>query len=321
MMLIIEYLNVLTRGRWSRWLSRKGIVQNLMAALLGVIPGCLGAFTSVALYSHGIFSFGSVVTAMIASSGDEAFVMLALIPRTAVALSAILLAIGVAAGYGVDVAARRMKLSYPRCEALTIHEEEQIPWFSARQARAQWKDCSAARGILSTTLVLFAGAVAAGQIGPPQWDWVRVSLVGVSSAALFVVSTVPEHFLEEHLWRHVARKHVPRVFLWTLAALALCGPITRWLNLSGGAQQSRWLLLLFACLVGLIPESGPHLIFVTLYANHALPFGVLLASCIVQDGHGMLPMLAHSRKAFAAVKAVNFALGMAAGAISMALGF
>ena len=319
MMLLIEYFNVLTSGQWGRWLARNGILQNVVAALLGVIPGCLGAFTAVALYSHGILSFGSVVAAMIATSGDETFVMLALIPRTAVALAAILAVIAVAAGFAVDFAARRMKLSYPRCEALVIHDEERIPWFSPGVVVAQWRDCSAVRGILATTLALFAAAVAAGQIGPPRWDWIRISLIAVAAAALFVVSTVPEHFLEEHLWRHVARKHVPRVFLWTLAALALSGPIAQMLQLSGAAQQSHWLLLLFACVIGLIPESGPHLIFVTLYATHALPFGVLLASSIVQDGHGMLPMLAHSRKAFFAVKAVNFVVGLAAGAIALGL--
>lgn len=321
MMLLIEYFNVLTSGQWARWLSHRGFVQILVAALLGTIPGCLGAFTAVALYSHGILSFGAVVAAMIATSGDEAFVMLALIPRTALVLAAILFSIAVLAGSGVDFAVRRMKLSSPRCEALVIHEEERIPWFSARQTLAQWKDCSAVRGILSTVLVLFAIAVAAGQIGPPRWNWVRISLVAVSCAAIFVTGTVPEHFLEEHLWRHVARKHVPRVFFWTLAALALSGPIAQFLKLSGAAQQSDWLMLLFACVIGLIPESGPHLIFVTLYVNHSLPFGVLLASCIVQDGHGMLPMLAHSRKAFAAVKTVNFAFGLMAGAIAMGLGF
>jgi len=170
-------------------------------------------------------------------------------------------------------------------------------------------------------LLLFAGAIAAGQIGPPAWNWIRVSLLTVSAASLFVVVTVPDHFLDEHLWRHVARKHVPRIFLWTLAALAASGPIERLLKVGGGAAGSKWLLLLMACAIGLIPESGPHLIFVTLYAQHAIPFGVLLGSSIVQDGHGMLPMLAHSRRAFFAVKAVNFILGLGTGAASMSLGY
>ncbi len=321
MMLLIEYLNVLTSGHWGLWLRRGRFAQYLVAALLGAIPGCLGAFTAVALYSHGVISFGSVVATMIAASGDEAFVMLALIPKTAVVLAAIMFVLAVFAGFAIDLIAEKRVITWPRCEALVIHEAERIPWFTPTEVLTQWRDCSAARGILSTALALFAAAIATGQFGPPSWNWIRVSLIAVSTAALFVVATVPDHFLEEHLWRHVARKHVPRVFLWTLAALVLSGPIEQYFRLNGSAHQSNWLLLLMACCIGLIPESGPHLIFVTLYAQGALPFGVLLASSIVQDGHGMLPMLAHSRRAFIAVKAVNFILGLTAGAVAMGLGF
>jgi hypothetical protein len=71
----------------------------------------------------------------------------------------------------------------------------------------------------------------------------------------------------------------------------------------------------------LIPESGPHLIFVTLFAQGVVPFSVLLASSVVQDGHGMLPMLAHSRREFVEIKAINLTVGLLAGAVIMALGF
>jgi hypothetical protein len=45
-----------------------------------------------------------------------------------------------------------------------------------------------------------------------------------------------------------------------------------------------------------------------------------VASSIVQDGHGTLPLLAHSRSAFFKVKAINLAVGLAVGAAMMALG-
>jgi hypothetical protein len=321
MMLLIEYLNVLTSGQWSRRLARVRSGQYLLAAALGAMPGCLGAFTVVTLYSHGIVSFGSVVAAMLATSGDEAFVMLALIPKTALVLIAILFVLAVLAGFAADLIAEKSAFSWPRCTALVVHPEETLPRFSLPGIRTQWRDCSAARGLLTTMLVLFAFATAFGLIGPPAWDWVRVSLISVSAASLLIVITVPDHFLQEHLWKHVARKHAPRVFMWTLGALALSGPIEHLFRLSGSPHSSSWLLLLMACLIGLIPESGPHLIFVTLYAQHAAPFGVLLASSIVQDGHGMLPMLAHSRRAFIAVKAANFLLGLAAGGVAISLGF
>ncbi|MCK4348834.1 MAG: hypothetical protein KAW47_09485, partial [Thermoplasmatales archaeon] len=51
-----------------------------------------------------------------------------------------------------------------------------------------------------------------------------------------------------------------------------------------------WVLLI-ASLIAIIPEFGPHLVFVTMFAKGLIPFSVLLASSIVQDGHGMLPLL------------------------------
>lgn len=320
MMLLIEYLHVVSRGKWSGWLARGRLGQYALVSLLGATPGCLGAFTVVSMYSHGVVSLGAVVAAMLATSGDEAFVMFALIPRTALLMTAALFVLAVLAGAAVDALASRRGAAHVPCPSLIVHEGEQPLRFSASRTLAQWKDCSAARGILTVGLVLFAIAVAAGRIGPPEWNWVRVSLLAVSAASLFVVTTVPDHFLEEHLWRHVARKHAPRIFLWTFGALAASGPIARYLNVDGGTAGNQWLLLLLACVVGLIPESGPHLIFVTLYAQNAAPFSVLLASSIVQDGHGMLPLLAHSRRAFLAVKGINFLAGLAAGGAVMALG-
>ena len=79
------------------------------------------------------------------------------------------------------------------------------------------------------------------------------------------------------------------------------------------------LVLVIAILVGIIPESGPHLIFVTLFAQGSLPFAILLANSIVQDGHGTLPLLAVSRRAFLWLKLVNIAFGFLAGSIGLFL--
>ena len=76
-----------------------------------------------------------------------------------------------------------------------------------------------------------------------------------------------------------------------------------------------------AGLVSIIPESGPHLIFVTMYANKLLPFSILFTSSLIQDGHGTLPLLASSRRDFIIVKLFNFAIGMAAGLIMLNLGY
>jgi hypothetical protein len=46
-----------------------------------------------------------------------------------------------------------------------------------------------------------------------------------------------------------------------------------------------------------------------------------MASSIVQDGHGMLPMLAHSRRDFVTVKLINVAAGTLVGAAMLLAGF
>lgn len=318
MMLLVEYANVYSRGRWTRRLAASGRMQYLLAAFLGVTPGCLGAFGVVALYSHGVVSFGAVTAAMIATSGDESFVLLALSPPTAFVLMALLFLLAVLTGWFTDWLSRRRAVAWPACASLVIHPADAPPALSWTAFRAQWADCSAVRGLLSAALAAFIAAAAAGRIGPPAWDWVRATLLAVSTLALAAVATAPDHFLEEHLWRHVVRKHVLRIFLWTTGVLLLVEPAERLFHADAGAG-SPWLLLVLACAVGLIPESGPHLIFVTLYLRGTIPFGVLLASSIVQDGHGMLPLLAHSRRAFLAIKAVNFLLGLLAGAAAILL--
>ena len=322
MMLVIEYVNVLTRGAWEERLRGRRWLQYVLAVALGVSPGCLGAFAVVAMYSHGSVGLGAVVAAMIATSGDESFVMLAMIPKQSLLLFGLLGITAFVAGALTDlVVGKHAKWASTICGDLELHDDEVCQCFPRGAILDQWKECSPARGILSVALALFLVALVAGEVGPSTWNWIRSTLLVASGAALFIVVTVPDHFLEEHLWRHVALTHAPRVFLWTLGALIAMHFLVERMHLENALWEGKWLVLLVACLVGLVPESGPHLIFLTLYAQGSVPFSVLLASSIVQDGHGMLPMLAHSRRGFLLIKGINLLVGLAAGATAMLLGY
>ena len=322
MMLVIEYVNVLTRGAWEERLRGRKWLQYVVAVMLGVSPCCLGAFAVVAMYSHGTLGLGAVVAAMIATSGDESFVMLAMIPKQSLLLFALLGVTAFVAGALTDVlAGKYAKVQFAICDDLELHDDAMCQCFPRGAILHQWRECSPARGILCGTLALFVVALVAGWIGPSAWNWVRSTLLLASGVALFIVATVPEHFLEEHLWRHVALTHVPRTFLWTFGALLTMHFLLEQMHLESALREGKWLVLLVACLVGLVPESGPHLIFLTLYAKGSVPFSVLLASSIVQDGHGMLPMLAHSRRGFLFIKTVNLTVGVTVGAIAMILGY
>ena len=70
MMIMIEYVNVASAGKWLERLRTSGFRQVVLGALLGLIPGCVGGFAAVSLYTHGVITFGALVAAMISSSGD-----------------------------------------------------------------------------------------------------------------------------------------------------------------------------------------------------------------------------------------------------------
>ena len=322
MMLVIEYLNVLTQGVWQQGLSGNRWRQYLLAAILGATPGCMGAFAVVALYSHRVVSLGAVVAAMIATSGDESFVMLTMIPGTAGFIFLLLLLVGVIAGVLTDTLFGKKVVNHSEeYHRLEIHEEEACECFPRGEIVKQWKNCSLARGVLSIALILFFFGLLAGNLGPPTWSWVRITFLLISAVGLFIVATVPDHFLETHLWEHVAKAHVPRVFLWTLGALLLMNLMVDHFHLTDWMQNNQLLMLLAACVVGLVPESGPHLVFLTLYTQGAVPFSVLLASSVVQDGHGMLPLLADSRSDFFRIKAINLIVGLILGLTGYFIGW
>lgn len=90
------------------------------------------------------------------------------------------------------------------------------------------------------------------------------------------------------------------------------------LSILGEAVQ---VMLVLAGLVGLIPESGPHLLFVTMFANGLVPFSVLLTSSVVQDGHGSLPLRSYSVADTVWIKALNLVFGFSCGLALYAFGY
>ena len=100
-------------------------------------------------------------------------------------------------------------------------------------------------------------------------------------------------------------KHLPGIFGWTFGIMLAFGLLGHYFDLETWVGNNPVVMVLLATAVGFIPESGPHIAFVTLFANGVIPFPVLLANSISQDGHASLPLLAESRKAFFLAKAVK----------------
>ncbi len=306
MMLAIEYFNVQTHGLWQNNISQNKWKQYLLAAVLGAIPGCLGAYTAVALFSHRLISFGAIVTAMIATSGDEAFVMFAMFPDKATILTIIIFAVGIIAGFVVDKF-NLFKNIYDELpeNAFHLHEKDACNCFDKNQFFQNLLKPSWQRIILFLVIALLLVAVLTGILAGEEKNWIRGTIILVVSFSLFVVLSVPEHFIKKHIWEHIVKVHTLRIFLWTFGTLLLIHFLMNYIDVNSLIANNMFVVLIVAVLVGIIPESGPHLIFVTLFAQGSIPFSILLASSISQDGHGMLPLLAESKKGFIAVKIIN----------------
>ena len=125
------------------------------------------------------------------------------------------------------------------------------------------------------------------------------------------------HFFTDHLWKHVIKRHLPSIFAWTFGVLLAVGLLSAYVDIEAWIKGNTGIMILIAVLVGLIPQSGPHIVFVTMFANGLLPFSVLLANTISQDGHACLPLIAENKRSFAYAKLLKSVLAIVAGFIAM----
>ena len=364
MMMMIESLNIESKGLFFKGLKKTKIGQVVIAALLGSVPGCMGGFATVSLYTHRMFSFGALVAMMIASSGDEAFVMLAMIPEQALILFIILFIIAIVVGIVTDLihdkahAKECDKHDHEDCGVETdcvgyeVHAQEDHD----KKRHFGWK-----RITMLVGLALFIAALGTGRLGHDHAahadhdhiheceqiatgealamtckehhaheghnhaheinlldeGWMNVLFAGLSVVMLIVLIFASDHFVEGHLWDHIIKKHLPTIFAWTFGVLLVLGIALQYIEIDNWISDNTALMILLATLIGIIPESGPHMIFVTLFAAGVVPFPVLLASSISQDGHASIPLLAESKKSFAMAKLFNCVVALAAGYAAM----
>ncbi len=345
MMMIIESFNVESEGRLFRGLRRSRFAQVVLSALLGAVPGCVGGFAVVSMYTHRMLGFGALLAMMIATVGDESFMMLAMFPAKAAALSAGLFVLAVVVGLLVDSFSPKplptrledsFELHSDECGHHHGHDrEDEDHRHSGRHSGGHHsgrhlvrhhpgRHLGRHRVFMALGVALFVGILLAGlleeepevtagsdalSVFNEEWIfWIFGALSLVVLAALVFAS---DHFVEEHLWSHIVKRHLPTTFAWTFGVLLAIGVLFHFVDLSSWVNDNTPLMILLAVLVGLVPQSGPHLVFVTLFASGVIPFPVLLANSIVQDGHASLPLLADSKSSFVKAKAIKVVLALA----------
>ena len=360
MMMMIESFNLESHSRFFNRVKGSSFRQVLLAALLGSIPGCIGGFATVSLYSRRLLSFGALTAMMIASAGDEAFVMLAMMPDKALWIFALLFVIAVFSGIAIDwiMKSRNIVDCHPErsegagsepCKEVTDSSlplrmtapqikmtPQQIGQTAGGKEDAmaekdgqdtERRSLTWQRLVLTGAIALFAIALAAGWMehdhAVPETGQIHLNLLSewwmnLIFAILCIVMVVimcfrSDSFIKETLWHHVLQKHLPNIFAWTFGVLLAIGLLSEYIDLNTWVSDNPALMILLAVAIGIIPESGPHLIFVTLYASGLVPLPVLLASSISQDGHSSLPLLAEDKKSFAYAKLLNCLIALIVG--------
>jgi len=257
LMILIDWIEINFRDKIRKYLTAKPSNQIVGSSLLGAIPGCIDAFFIVSLYSHGLVGFGALIAVMLSTAGDEAFIMLAMIPETALLIFLICFVLGILGGFLAEKIVKKIKLKRAKPCPIEIHPGEE---------------------------------------------------------------NGSRHFLIEHVYKHVIKKHVPKLFLWIFFTLLIIEILMQNFDLSAMLPENMLLVLILSALIGIIPESGPHLIFLIMFAEGLIPFSVLLTSSLVQDGHGLLPLLSYSLRDTALVKLFNVAFGLSVGIILFLVG-
>ncbi len=281
MMTLIEIFNVCTKGKLFGGLEKYRYGQIPIAAALGLIPGCLGGFAGVSLYSHRIIGFGALTAMLIATTGDETFVMLAKFPGTTLLIMVGLFILGTTVGCIAELASSMRQKNGHR---VSIGSDRHL------DDSYEIHECDCEHGA--------TGHDAHSRTHHDEEEMWHHKIA---------------HFLREHIWKHVIKRHLPTIFAWTFGVLAVFGIASLYIDLDSWISGNIWLMILLATAVGLIPESGPHLVFVSMFAAGILPFPILLANCISQDGHACLPLLAENKKSWLVVKGIKTALALAAG--------
>jgi len=230
-MTIIDFLEIRYKEKINEILTGRPLNQYVLASLLGAVPGCIDAFLIVSLYLHGVVGFGALVAVMLSTAGDEAFVMLAMVPEAAYKIFALLIPLGILGGYLADRVIEHLHIER-REVSIEIEDHTNI-----------------------------------------------------------------RNYFKEHVYKHIIKQHIPRLFAWIFLTITIIELLMQRFDLASIiSNMSTTSLILFAALIGIIPESGPHMVFLILYSKGLIPFSVLLVSTLSQDGHGLLPLLSHSVK-------------------------
>ncbi|MEW6243546.1 MAG: putative manganese transporter [Bacillota bacterium] len=285
-LLAFGWVEQITAGHIAAFLSRKRSLQPLLGALLGVMPGCGGAILVVPLFARGMVSYGGLVATLVATMGDASWVIIARAPWVAFKIHALCFVTAVAYGYLIDLSGLRFRGT-----------------LAGQPRRSNGMKPNGKTPLLLLWWCLLILTALLGLTG--------VRAVALAGTVLSLVITVAwKKFLrDDTLWDHEA---VPKdlssllhfvardtafVVAWAFTAYALfdLSFMLAGLDLEALVAHAGWFSVVAAAAVGLIPGCGPQIVITGLFTRGVIPFSVLAANAISQDGDALFPLIACDR--------------------------
>ena len=183
----------------------------------------------------------------------------------------------------------------------------------------------------STVAALFAALFVLGIVAGYLADWyAKLTKLKFCERCLIekhpqIIEAAPKvhfwrHFWKEHILHHIVKKHMLNIILWLFASLLVVKVLENAFDIKTIVAHNKVIVLLSAAVIGILPISGPNVMFITMFSQGILPFSVILTNSIVQDGHGLLPIIGFSVEDAVKIKVFNILFGLAVGFILMAFG-
>lgn len=306
----------------NRLSERAPIVQIVIAAILGALPGCGGAIIVVSQYAAGQVGFAALVTVLVATMGDAAFLLLAKAPTVGLMVVFIGVVVGILSGLAVNAIHSPNFLRRPPQHKNTADACKKTP--PIRYSAAMFWIILLLVVFPLTLLSAFQVTIEPLNVGQYKVDITLV--LGVLGALLCMVmwamlplqntyrSLVAEDDValscdtDEPNLPHVAKASpmVAKVvhdtnFIMVWVSMAfLCFELFvhyTGIDISGFFDSAAWLAPLIGVAVGFLPGCGPQIIVASLYLQGVAPLSTLLGNAISNDGDALFPAIALAPKA------------------------
>lgn len=295
------------------------IYQITVAAILGALPGCGGAIIVVSQYAAGRVGFAALVTVLVATMGDAAFLLLAKAP----AAGALVIIMGVVVGI---------------FSGLVVNYLHSPDFFKKPHVKIKTKNCYQLPNytpsicwlwVVILMLAFPLTVLSSFQVDSPVFSLLGYQLdstllLGVTGALVCVclwsilpLKTTYRGIVAEDqvaLNQQESQSSVTKnntqilsrvihdtnfIMVWVLLAFLAFELLVHYtgVELALLFNSAVWVAPLIGVIVGFLPGCGPQIIIASLYLQGIAPLSTLLANAISNDGDALFPAIALAPKA------------------------